>query len=146
MTNMTRLISTIFLCLIFHQAFCCMRPNSFQTKEKFCADLDTPNALDELGASVAARNLTEFCQFDSVGGAGNSLCEMDIDDGWIQNAGLGNQVAEFCNPGSPILRNEFQQREINIKVGISQDDKSSSTGQGTDKYRIKIVDPMCAIL
>ena len=106
MRNMTPLISTIFLCLIFHQAFCCYGPdpfrrlNSFQTKEKFCADLDTPNALDELGASVAARNLTEFCQFDSVGGAGNSLCEMDIDDGWIQNSGLTDEVAQFCNPGS----------------------------------------------
>ena len=74
---MTSLTSTLFLSLIFHQAFCCLGPGplhpppgpgSFQTKETFCASLDSPTAL--LGSSIAS-NLTEFCQSDSVGEAGN---------------------------------------------------------------------------
>ena len=131
---MTSLTSTLFLSLIFHQVLCCMPPNSSPTKENFCANLATSN----MDFSIA-KNLTEFCQSGSVGETGNSLCEMDINDGFIQNTGLANEVAEFCNPGSPILRN----REINIRVGISQD---ASTDQDTDRYRIKIVDPMCAIM
>ena len=133
---MTRLPLTLCLSLFFHQAFCCpffpfqtkkifLGPNSFQTKENFCADLDASAVLDELGASIT-RNLTEFCQSDSVGDAGNSLCALD-GHRWIDSMeGLENKVAEFCNPGSPILRNEFRQRgqndqEINIRVGISQE-------------------------
>ena len=130
---MTRLPLSLCLSLFFHQAFCCilfpfqegkrnfLGPNSFQTKENFCADLDAPAVLNELGASIT-RNLTEFCQSDSVGEAGNILCAMDGQ--FVQ--GLENKVAEFCNPGSPILRNEFRQRgqndqEINFRVGISQE-------------------------
>ena len=130
---MTRLPLSLCLSLFFHQAFCCiffpfqegkrnfLGPNSFQTKENFCADLDAPAVLNELGASIT-RNLTEFCQSDSVGEAGNILCAMDGQ--FVQ--GLENKVAEFCNPGSPILRNEFHQRgqndrEINIRVGIPQE-------------------------
>ena len=90
--------------LISNQAYGCFPLP--QSKEQLCAEVQMTNWNRTEGfpnGAITIRNLTEFCESDSVGDASiNGLCEniqTAIVSPYISNE-LANNLTEFCNPVS----------------------------------------------
>ena len=120
--------------LIFDQAYGCFPLP--QSKEQLCAELQMTNWNRTEGfpnGAITVRNLTEFCESDSVGDASNNgLCEnvqTAIQSPYIPSE-LANNLTEFCNPDSNILRNEFRQRGQRERIYDQMDQENSEFSSG----------------
>ena len=99
---------------IFDRAYGCFPLP--QSKEHLCAEMQMTNWNRTEGfpnGGITVRNLTEFCESNSFGDASNNgLCgnvQTALASPYIPSE-LANNLTEFCNPDSNILRNEFRQR------------------------------------
>ena len=118
---MKLLILTIIPSLLFGQAYCCFSFNALpKTKEGICAEL--PPIIERFPQEPIIRNLVEFCESDAVGPfSTNYLCQdlQPLISMPSMSSAVANDLTEFCNPDSPILRNELRQRGQNAnQIGI----------------------------
>ena len=114
---------------IFDRAYGCFPLP--QSKEHLCAELQMTNWNRTEGfpnGGITVRNLTEFCESNSFGDASNNgLCEnvqTAIESPYIPSE-LANNLTEFCNPDSNILRNEFRQRGQSERIYDQMDQENS---------------------
>ena len=116
---MTRLIPTVYLFFVLHHAYGCLP----DTKQEYCNIVRSePYQIERIipaDSPFTMRNMTEFCNFDSVRDGGqNSLCENIQELIPVIPTPLAGNLTEFCSTGSQISRRKTGRQTRVVSIAI----------------------------